>query len=243
MASGLRCPACGHKHRVSTLPDAEAFQCEECGQMLKIPTALRPQIAASAGAGAGSGQAAAKPDATVRVAEIPRESAVPAAATPQQTSVLPVSKTPAPVQSAPPPPGTGGKNLSLPVRVMAWIIGMVVGGIFVLAVARKSRFLSGQRVIDIVTGSGWARYGRLAVVALVWGLVSAVLVHLLVEGGRAIAARRRLQHAKSKPGKNAPPSRGDGSTDSADAPVERRARLREAARQREGREPTRRGGS
>lgn len=243
MASGLQCPACGHKHRVSTLPEAEAFRCEECGQMLKIPTALRPQIAASAGA--GSGQAAAKPDVTVRVPEVRREPAVRAAApSSQQTSVLPVSKTPAPVQSAPPPPSAGGKILSLPVRLMAWIIGMVAGGIFVLAVARISRFLSGQRVIDIVTGSGWARYGRLAVVALAWGLVSAVLVHLLVEGGRAIAARRRLQHAKSKPGKSAPPSRGDGSTDLADAPVsERRARLRETAGQREGREPTRRGGS
>ncbi|HEX7520953.1 MAG TPA: hypothetical protein VF441_02720 [Acidimicrobiia bacterium] len=242
MASGLQCPACGHKHRVSTLPEAEAFRCEECGQMLKIPTALRPQIAASAGA--GSGQSAAEPDATVRVPEIPRESAVPAAATPQQTSVLPVSKTPAPVQSAPPPPTSGGKIVSLPVRLMAWIIGMVVGGIFVVAVARKSRFLSGQRVIDIVTGNGWARYGRLAVVALAWGLVSAVLVHLLVEGGRAFAARRRLQHAQSTSGRSAPPSRGGESTDLGDASVsERRARLREAARQREGREPTRRGGS
>ncbi len=242
MASGLQCPACGHKHRVSTLPDVEAFRCEECGQMLKIPTALRPQIAASAGA--GSGQSAAKPDATVRVPEVPRESAVRAAApSPQQTSVLPVSKAPAPAQSAP-PPSTGGKILSLPVRLTAWIIGMVVGGIFVLAVARKSRFLSGQRVIDIVTGNGWARYGRLAVVALAWGLVSAVLVHLLVEGGRAIATRRRLQHTQSTSGRSAPPSKGGESTDLGDASVsERRARLREAAGQREGREPTRRGGS
>ena len=230
MATGLQCPACGHKHHVATLPDAEEFRCGECGQMLKIPAALRPPAAASAGA--RSEQSAARPDATVRVPEAPRE-----------TSVLPVSKTPAPARSAL-PPGTGGKILSLPLRLMAWIIGMAVGGIVVLAVARKSRFLSGQRVIDIVTGSGWARYGRLAVVALAWGLVSALLVHLLVEGGRAIASRRRLRHAQSTPGRSAPPSSATGSTGLGNAPVsERRARLREAARQREGREPTRRGGS
>ena len=241
MATGLQCPACGHKHHVATLPDAEAFRCEECGQMLKIPAALRPPAAASAGA--RSEQSAARPDATVRVPEVPRESTVRAATSPRATSVLPVSKTPAPARSAL-PPGTGGKILSLPLRLMAWIIGMAVGGIVVLAVARKSRFLSGQRVIDIVTGSGWARYGRLAVVALAWGLVSALLVHLLVEGGRAIASRRRLRHAQSMPGRSAPPSSATGSTGLGNAPVsERRARLREAARQREGREPTRRGGS
>lgn len=243
MAAGLQCPSCGHKHHVSSLLDSEAFRCAECGQMLKIPAALRPPAAASTGA--RSEPSAASADATVRVPEVPREPAVRAAApSAQQTSVLPVSKRPAPAQSAPPLPGTGGKILSLPVRLMAWIIGMAVGGIFVLAVARKSRFLSGQRVIDIVTGSGWVRYGRLAVVALAWGLVGALLVHLLVEGGRAIAGRRRLQHAQSKPGRGAPPSNPSGATGSTNAPIsERRARLREADGQREGREPTRRGGS
>jgi hypothetical protein len=241
MAAGVRCPACGHKHHVSSLPDAETFQCAQCGQMLRIPAALRPAAAASAGA--RSEQSAATPDATVRVPEVRREPTVRAAAPPQQTSVLPVSKTPTPVQSAPPPPSTGGKILSLPIRLMAWVIGMTVGGIFVLAVARKSRFLSGQRVIDIVTGSGWARYGRLAVVALAWGLVSAALVHLLVEGGRVIAGRRRVRHAQST-SRSVPPANAAGSTGLGNAPVsDRRGRLREAARQREGREPTRRGGS
>jgi hypothetical protein len=210
--------------------------------MLKIPAALRPPAATSTGA--RSEPSAGSLDATIRVPEVPREPAVRAAApSPDQTSVLPVSKTPAPAQNAP-PPTTGGKILSLPVRLMAWIVGMVVGGIFVLAVARKSRFLSGQRVIDIVTGSGWARYGRLAVVALAWGLVSALLVHLLVEGGRASAGRRRLRHVESKPGRSAPRSNPSGATGSGNVPAsERRARLREAAGQREGREATRRGGS
>ena len=46
-------------------------------------------------------------------------------------------------------------------------------------------------VLDIFVGTGSGRYVRLADRDRVWALVTALLVQLFVEGGRAWARRRR----------------------------------------------------
>jgi len=46
-------------------------------------------------------------------------------------------------------------------------------------------------VLDVFVGSGMGRYTRLAVFTLIWALVTALLVQLLVEGGRWWSRRRR----------------------------------------------------
>jgi hypothetical protein len=42
MAKVLQCPQCGHMHPATQLPDVSTFACEQCGQPLKVPDALRP---------------------------------------------------------------------------------------------------------------------------------------------------------------------------------------------------------
>ena len=43
MARALECPACGHRHRLDTIPASATFRCEQCGQVLKAPAAVSSQ--------------------------------------------------------------------------------------------------------------------------------------------------------------------------------------------------------
>jgi hypothetical protein len=42
MAPVLQCPDCGYKHPLDALGDSQAFRCEGCGRMLKVPAQLLP---------------------------------------------------------------------------------------------------------------------------------------------------------------------------------------------------------
>ena len=52
-------------------------------------------------------------------------------------------------------------------------------------------FIKKDDVLDIFVGTGIGRYVRLGIGTAVWALVTALLVQLFVEGGRAWMARRR----------------------------------------------------
>ncbi len=63
--------------------------------------------------------------------------------------------------------------------------------------AYKFGFIKKDDLLDIFVGTGVGRYFRIAIVTLVWAVVTALLVQLLVEGGRARANRRRRTRAVS----------------------------------------------
>ena len=56
-------------------------------------------------------------------------------------------------------------------------------------------FIEKDDLLDIFVGTGTGRYVRLGIVTLVWAVVTALLVQLFVEGGRAWANRRRRARA------------------------------------------------
>src|SRR3954453_16533760 len=43
MAGARECPACGHRHRLESIPDSATFRCEQCGQILKAPSPVSSQ--------------------------------------------------------------------------------------------------------------------------------------------------------------------------------------------------------
>jgi hypothetical protein len=91
----------------------------------------------------------------------------------------------------------------------AWIVAVPLG--FVLAVWPSYEFglISKDDVLDVFVGSGTDRYARLALVTVMWAVVTAVLVQLFVEGGRWLAARRRRRSGRRDPG----PRRGGSGRD------------------------------
>ena len=201
MAKALECPACGMRHRLDGLVPESTFRCERCGQKLLVPA-----VASSA-----SGTSSGAPSTATTVAPPPRRRAPgPSVAAPGTTaSTAAAAATGVTVTlpargEAPPrvPPATrpvrgSGPGRDGPTavawywRLVAWIVAIPLG--FVLAVLPSYEFglISKDDVLDVFVGSGVDRYARLALVTAIWAIVTALLVQLLVEGGRWWAAKRR----------------------------------------------------
>src|SRR5205085_903144 len=116
------------------------------------------------------------------------------AAARDQTSVIPAAGAgPEPVRAAPratkppkapkapkqpktaPGPRAGRSTpaaLGLPIMILGWVAALVIGGIIVRFVAKWTGLLTGDSVIDLITGTGFGRYLRLFAVVPFWALAS-----------------------------------------------------------------------
>jgi hypothetical protein len=222
MAKAIQCPSCGRRHRVATLPDAPTFRCESCGQPLKVPAQFRPSVMASSQHVRQSDPARA--DATAVLAERPAPAAAP---------VRP-ARAPRPERARPETEPASPDAVSRPVLVVAWIAAMALGLVVTLWVARITGWLSGDRLVDVFTQEGFARYIRIIAVAPVWALFTTLLLTLFLEGGRALARRRaekRAESAVSRGGESEPlETRGGGRPARDGATGSRRESRRAAAR-------------
>jgi len=75
-------------------------------------------------------------------------------------------------------------------RLVAWIVSVPVGLALVGIPARKLGYLDSQKLLDVVIGDDTGRYLPLAVIVVLWALVTALLVQLIVEGGAWLLRRR-----------------------------------------------------
>ena len=215
MAKAIQCPSCGRKHRVATLPDAPTFKCENCGQPLKVPAQFRPSVMTSS--------------RHVRQPDPPRPSEATAVLSkrPTPASSPPAVRAPAPARPKPAQPArpavpTGvpvtSNAVALPLRLLAWAAALVLGLVVTLWVARVTGWLSGDRLVDVFTDEGWARYIRVIAIAPVWAMFTTLLLTLFLEGGRALARRRAEKRAESaasersvrRGGSERADARGDG---------------------------------
>lgn len=177
------------------------FRCDGCGQRLKVPDQFRPSVMTSS-----------------------RHIQPPESGRPESTSVLPGQPAPAPAAARPRPaarPPVGAvpeseesprqrteakekekEKASLLVRLLGWAIALPLGLVATLWIARITGWLSGERLVDVFTGTGSARYLRVVAIAPVWALFTTLFLSLFLEGGRALARRRaekRAEAAGSRP--------------------------------------------
>jgi hypothetical protein len=80
-------------------------------------------------------------------------------------------------------------------RVLAWVVAVPLGFLVTAWPAYELGFIKKDDLLDIFVGTGTGRYARLAIVTLVWAIVTALLVQVFVEGGRIRANRRRRTRA------------------------------------------------
>ena len=112
----------------------------------------------------------------------------------------------------------GRDQLPVALRILIWVIALPLGLALVGIPARKGGYLTSQKLLDVVIKHNLDRFVPLAVIVLLWALATAILVHLLAEGGRWYMNRRRAERAaaaastvvSSSPGAAPPPRRGDG---------------------------------
>jgi len=116
--------------------------------------------------------------------------------------------------------GSAGAPDPLPVvvRILIWIVALPLGLALVGIPARKAGYLSSQKLLDVVIKHNLDRFVPLAVIVLLWALVTAIIVHLLAEGGRAWRHKRQAANeaaarptiVSSSPGITPPPRRSGG---------------------------------
>jgi hypothetical protein len=238
VGKAIQCPSCGRKHGVSGLPDAPTFKCEGCGKPLKIPTQFRPSVMASS--------------RHVRPPNSPRSESTavlpprPTRAAASAASAAPAAAPPAAARAAKVPRPAAGKapkteTVALPLRVLAWVVALALGLVVTLWVARITGWLSGDRLVDVFTQTGLARYIRVIAIAPVWALFTTLLLTLFLEGGRALARRRAEKRAAGdssqrgrRRGEPEPFDDGDGDATGAYGGVADRERVRRAAAPRGG---------
>ncbi len=187
MASALQCPACGYKHRLSGLSGEPVFACEECGRLLKTPAEYRrPEPSGPS-----------EPPRPSPAGRVQRGGS----AARDQTSVIPASGGAVAAGAATVRPRRPGPRpqtpVALPLRILAWIAAVGIGAYIVRWVARAIGWLTGDSLIDVITGSGIGRYFRIFALVPFWALASALLATLFIEGGRWWRYRRR--HAPGRP--------------------------------------------
>src|SRR5262245_22677735 len=182
MAKALECPSCGAKHSVDGREPSSTFRCEQCGQALKVPASA---VVAQAASGASNVTPPPR-----RRAGAPPSQIVGATATLTATDAGNGGR---PAEPAPPraPAPTPRTRAHWYWRLAAWVVAVPVAFVVTAVPAYEFGLIRKGDVLDVFVGSGTGRYTRLAVFTLIWALVTAVLVQLLVEGGRWWSRRRR----------------------------------------------------
>jgi hypothetical protein len=190
--NALQCPACGHKHRLSSLTGEPMFTCTQCGRLLKVPTEFRRPEPSTPGE-------PPRPGPTPRVERG-------GSARRDQTSVLPApASRPTAGAARPRPKGRPSTDMALPLRILAWVVAVGLGAYIVRWFARITGWLTGDSLIDLITGSGILRYLRIFTLVPFWALVTAGLATLFIEGGRWLARRRDLAAGRAPAARAARP--------------------------------------
>jgi hypothetical protein len=174
VAKALRCPNCRAKYPLNGLGADATFPCDRCGQILKVPAALAPVE----NNGEGDGATAVKTAAPAAAAERAR----PRRVRRRERRAERVSE-----------PG----HLPWPLRILAWIVALPLGAIVVVWPARRFGLLTGGDLADVIIETGVGRFGRLAIVVVLWALAAAIFVQIFLVGGSALVTRWRAQRQRS----------------------------------------------
>lgn len=162
MARVLQCPNCEARHSLDAVEAGSTFACTGCGRTLRAPQA--PAVVDPAGAATAGDAARGAPGAR---AERRREES----------------------SRSNPEPGNAPSGFPRAVRIAAWVVAVVVGGLVSLWLARAIGLLTADNLVDVITGSGNGRYLRLGVFVVLWALVVTGLVTLLIDGGWRLLRR------------------------------------------------------
>ena len=91
--------------------------------------------------------------------------------------------------------GDGRDRLPLWLRIVVWVVALPLGLVIVGVPARSAGYLSSQKLLDVIVKHDLARFVPIVVIVALWALATALLVTLLVEGGRYLMLRRRNRAA------------------------------------------------
>jgi hypothetical protein len=218
-ATKFRCDDCGQSLKVpevmtTRVTDDSASAPDDSSRdvAVSVPGGLASGTAAAAGAAPAADSVAADSAAPMKLAA----AAVPpppprrhAPGAPRGREIVGASATisvadgdgASPVTTAPPQrdAAPSRRRVHWYWRALAWIAAVPIGFVITVWPAYAFGLIRKDDVLDVFVGSGAGRYTRLAIVTVLWALVTALLVHLFVEGGRWWSARRRQRPEPASP--------------------------------------------
>jgi len=204
MARALQCPACGTTKQLDGVT-ADTFRCDQCGQVLKVPTAAR--------AGAGGGGPAAPPPRRRASPATPTSDdpapprrnppapepvvATPPTVTASRAAAPPRGRPPAESRGEPAPPARKPPRNTLPLwmRIGVWVLAVPIGLVIVGVPARSLGYLTSQKLLDVFVKHSLSRFVPLLVIVVLWALATTILVEVFIEGGRWLMLRRQRRQA------------------------------------------------
>jgi hypothetical protein len=87
----------------------------------------------------------------------------------------------------------GREALPLWLRILVWVVALPLGLVIVGVPAREAGYLTSQKLLDVIVKHDLDRFVPIVVIVALWALVTALLVTVLVEGGRWWMLRRRAR--------------------------------------------------
>lgn len=235
MAKALQCPQCSFKHRIATLgPLGKTIECEQCGQLLRVPEAFRAResaVVSTNGRGAAQENDVGAVDVERTVLDVDRAFAAEsievrrdavraagAAFAANGTTVVGVPEAPPQGDSRIAGVQVGNPSLArlatldtraqprtildrIVVKLLVWIAAFAVGAVVVLKLGTGWGYLSKERGLEIVNGSGLLdRYSHVAILVVIWAAVTATLVQIICEGGRALVLHLQTSRGSTSEG-------------------------------------------
>jgi hypothetical protein len=213
VARAMQCPSCGTTNRIDG-SGGSRFRCEECGQVLRMPPsatrtggrAPRPTgnptpmtVSSDGGPGSIASDPSAPPAPRRRRPVMTAGSGAgggTAVLSAAEEAPPPVVVPPRPTAPVPEPMRRDG--LPFPFRILAWVLAVPIGLAAVGIPARKGGYLTSQKLLDVIVKHSMSRFVPLAVIVLLWALVTAVLVTAFIEGGRFWWNRRKRRKAAAR---------------------------------------------
>jgi hypothetical protein len=96
------------------------------------------------------------------------------------------------------------------VRMLAWVIAFILGGLVLVRLAKWTGFFGGDKLVDLLLDNSISNYLRLAALVPLWGLFTAAFATLFLEGPRWYRRWRAGVSGAAPAEPPAPkPSRGD----------------------------------
>ncbi len=192
MAPVLKCPDCGEKHPVSSVPAQGAFPCRQCGRVLKVPEVAKGRSVTPRAAPAGTPPPAVVPRPVPIATAVSRPSAAGEPAAPaDSTATRAVPEVDQrdfgslPRASRRPVPRLGGVPWWM--RFLLWVVAVPLSFLLVFMVARAFSVFTTNQLSDLFLANNMGRFWPVARLLPFVALVTASLV----QGGVYLLARVR----------------------------------------------------
>lgn len=104
----------------------------------------------------------------------------------------------------------GSASLSMPVRILLWVVAFALGAVVVRMVAKWTGFVGGDTLVDLLIDHSFGNYFKLFVLVPFWALFSTLFLTLFLEGPDWVRRRRAGEPMGPQSGRTAAAGRSAG---------------------------------